>query len=278
MENYYKILDVDENSTAEDIKKSYRSLASKHHPDKGGDTATFQKIQQAYSVLGDQEKRKEYDFLRNNQHSGFRFTGENFNSNFDPFGEIFGFNPEHFFRQKTTQRKNRNIKITLTISLEETLDKIEKILELNFGNENKTVKIDLPRGVKSHSTFKYTGLGDRTLLHFPPGDLLVDVVIADNKKFQPMGNDLITTISIDCFDAMLGSVVKIEGLDGKELEFNINPGTQPGAKYKLKGQGLYVPGSSIRGDLLVVVELTVKKYNEKEINLIKTIKSKLDEN
>jgi len=279
MENYYKILGVEENASQEDIKRSYRSLASKHHPDKGGNTAEFQKIQEAYSVLGNQEKKREYDFLRQHPRREFKFNSKNFGAEFDPFGDIFGFNQEDFFRQRATQRKNRNIKISLTISLEETLDNIEKILELNINNETKTVKIDIPRGVRHQSTFKYSKLGDNTISHLPPGDLLVDVFIADHKKFQISGSDLVTTISLDCFDAILGTTVKIDGLDGKELEFNINPGTQLGTKYKLKGQGLYIPNSSIRGDLLVVVaDLIIKKYTDKETELIRTLQSQLNEN
>jgi len=276
MLNYYETLGIKENATADEIKKAYRSLASKHHPDKGGNTARFQEIQEAYSVLSDERKKQEYDFQKSNHFTEFTFRSNNFSGH--PFEEMFGFGPEEFFRQRAQQRKNRNIKINVALNLIETLNPIEKILQVKSGNEIKNVKIDIPRGVRSHSTFKYSGVGDTSFPHLPPGDLLVEIIILPDEKFQVSGSDLITALIVDCFDAITGSSVKIQGLDNRELEFNINPGTQNGAKYKLKGQGLYLPNSSSRGDLFVIISLSVKKYSNKNLELIKQIKSQLDEN
>jgi len=276
MENYYKTLGIEENASQEEIKRAYRSLASKHHPDKGGDTATFQKIQEAYSTLSDEKKKNEYDFVRSNPTHEFRFRTNDFTGN--PFEEFFGFQPEDFFRQRTQIRKNRNIKINIGINLHETLDNIEKFIQVKSGNELKNVKIDIPRGVRSNSAFKYSGLGDTSIPHLPPGDLLVEVIVVPDDRFQISGTDLITTLAVDCFDAITGATVKVQGLDNKELEFNINAGTSNGAKYKLKGQGLYLPNSLARGDLFVIINLTVKKYDSKDIELIKQIKSQLNEN
>lgn len=277
MSTYYEVLGVNEKATADEIKKAFRVLASKHHPDKGGDTATFQRIQEAYAVLGDEQKRQQYDMQRNNPFPQFQFRSGNFDG-FDPFAEMFGFNPEQFFRQRAEPRRNRNIKIGLGIQLEETLSSIEKMLQLQIGNGNRTVKIDIPQGARSGQIFKYSGLGDNSIQNLPPGDLLVELHVQPHEKFQINGTDLYTSVTVDCLDAITGCQVKISGLDKKELEFSLYPGTQPGAKYKLKGQGLYVPNSNIRGDLFAIINLTVKKLDKSSIDLIEKLKPQLNEN
>lgn len=276
MENYYEILGIKQTADSDEIKRAYRYLASRHHPDKGGDTAVFQKIQQAYDVLSDQNKRAEYD-QQHNTSPGFRWNFDNDPSSFTPFEEIFGFHTDNFFRRRTHQRKNRNIKISITVGLEETLGPIEKIIQIQHGNELKNVRIDIPPGVCSHQNFKYSRLGDNSIANVPPGDLLVEVIVASHEKFQVSGNDLITTLSIDCLDAITGITAKIQSIEGNELEFNIYPGTSHGAKYKLKGQGLLVPNSTVRGDLFIVINLVVKKYSDSSIEIIKKIKSQLNE-
>jgi len=276
MKNYYQSLGIEENASMDEIKKAFRSLASRYHPDKGGDTAKFQEIQEAYSILGDENKKQQYDMERKNPFPQFHFRSRNFDG-INPFEEIFNFGSEDFFRQGN-RRKNKNIRIGITVSLEDTLAPIEKYIQIKTSSGLKNVRIDIPRGIRSQQTFKYSGLGDESNPNFSPGDLIVDVFISPNEKFQISGSDLITIIKIDCLDAITGCQTKIQGLDGKELEFNILPGTQPGAKYKLKGQGLFVANTSIRGDLFVVVNLTVKKLDQKGLELVLNLKSQLNEN
>lgn len=276
MKNYYNILGIDNNASADEIKKAFRTLASKHHPDKGGDTAKFQEIQEAYGILGDERKRQQYDQERNNPFPQFQFRSSDFNG-FNPFEDLFNFGHEEFIRQRT-ERKNKSVRISINVSLEETLAPIEKYIQLKTFKEIKNVKIEIPRGLKSHQTFRYNGLGDESNPNLPPGDLIVDVFVIPNDKFQISGSDLITVTKIDCLDAMTGCLTKIKGLDGNELEFNILPSTQSGAKYKLKGQGLFVSNTSIRGDLFVIVNLTVKKLDQKGLELVEKLKSQLNEN
>lgn len=277
MLNYYEVLGVNENATADEIKKAFRVLASRHHPDKGGDTAKFQQIQEAYATLGDDQKRQQYDIQRKNPFPQFQFRSGNFDG-FDPFSEMFGFNPDQFFRQRTEQRRNRNLKIALVVTLEETLNPIEKVIQLQGQQGNRTIKIDIPQGARAGQVFKYPGLGDSNISNLPPGDLLVELHIHPHEKFQANGTDLYTSVTVDCLDAITGCQIKISGLDGTELEFGLYPGTQPGAKYKLKGQGLYVPNSNIRGDLFAIINLTVKKLDKSSIDLIEKLKPQLNEN
>lgn len=277
MSTFYEVLGVNEKASQDEIKKAFRSLASKHHPDKGGDTATFQKIQEAYATLSDEQKRQQYDMQRQNPFPGFQFNHQHFQQGFDPFSEIFGFGPEGFFRQKAEPRRNRNLKIGMVIELADTLEPISKVIQINLPQGTKNVKIDLPRGVRSGQTFKYSGLGDTSISNLPAGDLLVEIHINPNERFQVNNVDLHTTVFVDCLDAMIGCSTKILGLDGRELEFSVLPGTQPGAKYKLRAQGLYLPNSSIRGDLYATINLTVKKLDPSGIDLIKKVKEQLNE-
>ena len=276
MQNYYSILGVSENASAEEIKRAYRSLASKHHPDKGGDTAKFQEIQAAYDILIDPEKRSLYDRSKNNQ-----FVHEfQFNSN-DPFEHLrsmFGFPGGDFFNQnRAAQRKNRNLKIVITIDLSETLDELSKFVQLNRGNSLQTVKLDLPAGIQHGQIFKYSGLGD-TSLPLPPGDLLVEVNVNPDNRFRIENFDLIADVKIPLFDAILGCEGLVTNLKGSNLSFTINPCTPPGTKYKLKGQGLRVPNSVLRGDLIAVISYDVPKYHPDQLALIKNLKETLDEN
>lgn len=277
MQNYYEILGIKENANAEEIKRAFRSLASKHHPDKGGDTAAFQRIQEAYSILGDEQKKQQYDNQKNNPFQEFRFNHQNFGPGFDPFNEMFGFGPEGFFRQRAEPRKNRSIRIQLLIDLADTLKSYSKLIQINSPQGTKNVQIDLPPGVRAGQTVKYPGLGDNSNPNLPAGDLLVEIHIKPNDQFQVNNVDLYTVANIDCLDALVGCTAKIRGLDHRELEFNVLPGTQPGTKYKLKGQGLYVPNSSVRGDLYTIINLTVKKLDQTSIDLIKQVKDKLNE-
>lgn len=278
MSTYYEVLGVNEKATPEEIKKAFRVLASRHHPDKGGDTARFQQIQEAYAVLSDEQKRQQYDMQRQNPFSGFQFHHQNFDQGFDPFSEIFGFGPEGFFRQRAEPRKNRSLRIQLIIDLADTLSPISKYIQLNSPQGSKNVKIDLPQGVRPGQTIKYPGLGDTSNPNLPAGDLLVEVQVRPDDRFQINNVDLYTAVLIDCLDAMIGCNAKIQGLDNRELEFSVLPGTQPGAKYKLKGQGLYVPNSPVRGDLYAVINLTVKKLDQPSIDLIRKVKEQINEN
>ena len=259
MQDYYQTLGVNENASSDEIKKSYRTLASKHHPDKGGDTAKFQEIQAAYDILSDPKKRAEYDHQRNNPGvNEFIFTH---GDPFEHLRSIFGFSGGDFFN-RTQQRKNRNLKISLILSLAETLEEISKFVEIVRGSQKQTVKLDLPPGVQHGQIFKYSGLGDNSL-PLPPGDLLVEINITPDYRFRIDNFDIITHVKINCFDAILGCEALVPSIKGNDLTFNVAPGTNPGAKYKLKGQGLRVTNSNLRGDLIAIIDVDIPRLEQK---------------
>ena len=279
MANYYEILGVNTDADADTIKRAYRSLASRNHPDKGGDTAKFQEIQAAYDVLSDPQRRQQYDHELTNPFPGgqFHFHAGNFDHGdpFEHFRNMFGFGSEQFGRQRSQPRRNRSLRISIEIDLVDTLVDQSKFIQIN---KDKNVKIDLPRGVRSGQTFKYSGLGDASNPNLPPGDLLVDVHVRPHPSFQVTNFDLITVVEIDCLDALTGCQASIVNLQGNKLEFNIAPGTGAGAKYKMRGQGLAVPNSPVRGDLIAVVQVSVKKLDPAQIQLVQQLKQSLYEN
>lgn len=279
MPTHYETLGVDKTATSDEIKRAYRKLASQHHPDRGGETARFQEIQAAYDTLIDNEKRQLYDHEQANPFAR-GFAGGNFHGAdpFDHLRNMFGFDTNEFFRQHGSHRKNRNLRIIIELNLEDLLQPGFKLIEITGPSGKKTIRIDIPMGVRHGQTLKYSGLGDQSNPNIPPGDLLAEVVIRPHPNFRVMDFDLVSDITIDCLDAMTGTDVVVTGLDRKELAFTIHPGTAPGTKYNLRGQGLPLPNSNLRGDLIIVVNLSVKKLEGHLLKSVNELKQKINEN
>ena len=267
------MLGVAKNATVDEIKRAYRKLASQHHPDKGGDTAKFQEIQTAYDTLSDPNKRAAYDNPQpQHQHFDFNFGPDNLD---DVFGSFFrgGANPFQHARQQP--RRNRNVQATIQVGLQETLSECRKTLNIQTANgQNRTVDVTIPKGITSGSTIRYPGLGDRMFENLSPGDLLLTVEIIRNPNFEVHGLDLITSLTLDCFDAILGSDQQVVGLDGKVFVIRTPAGCQPGTKLKIPGEGLWQFQNDVKGSLFARVSVTIpKNLNEEQIKLVHSIKN-----
>lgn len=273
---HYATLGVAENASPDDIKKAFRSLASKHHPDKGGATARFQEIQAAYAVIGDEQKRAQYDAER--QGGGFRFSvnGNPFNSGMPPgMEDLFarfnfggGGDPFGPFRQQQQPRRNKDLQVRINVNLIDTLQDQKKTISVQTtGGERTTVEVQIPRGVTTGTTIKYPGLGDNLFTSLQRGDLYVQFEVTAPADFQVMGIDLLTDITINSVEAMVGCEKTVRCLDGTELILTIPAGTQPMSKFRIYKQGLWQIHQDLRGNLLVNVNIVTPALSPEAVKV-----------
>jgi DnaJ-class molecular chaperone len=260
--DYYSTLGLNKGANAEEIKKAYRGLAMKHHPDRGGDSAQFQKIQEAYATLSDDQKRQEYDFSQQNP-GGHQFhfhTGNNpFN---DVFGNMFGgggFGGNPFgFRQQRQQ--NATVSINLDISLEEAF--LGKTLDAEIQMSNgrkKLINVDIPAGVDNNSQIRYQGMGEDSIPGIPPGDLIIIIHVRQHAVFKRENDNLILEKQVDVWDAMLGMDITFQTLDGRQLSVSIPQGSQPETLLMCKNEGMKNIHSGQRGNLYVKLKIQIPK-------------------
>ena len=259
--DYYSTLGVNKGANAEEIKKAYRGLAMKHHPDRGGDQAQFQKIQEAYATLSDDQKRQEYDFGQ--QHPGgnqFHFhTGNN------PFGDVFGnmFNGGGFggpfgFRQGRPQ--NPTVSITIEITLEEAFTGKTLDAEIQLSNgKKKLINVEIPAGVDTNSQIRYQAMGEDNIPGIQPGDLIINIRVRPHSIFKRENNNLIFEKSLSVWDAILGTDVTFHTLDGRQLSVTVPPGSQPETMMMCKNEGMRDVHSGQRGNLYVKLKIQVPK-------------------
>lgn len=262
--SFYDTLGVSENASQDEIKKAFRRLASQHHPDKGGDKARFQEIQQAYDTLGDTGKRQQYDLeSQGMNHGGIRFNWNAHNGNINDIFREFGFGENSPFDRMRQPRRNKDIRVNVELPLEETLQTSAKTIHIQTTNGHReTLSINIPRGIEHGSTIKYTGLGDNFFETLPRGDLYIVVFLAPHKRFRVTNSDLVTEIKIDAIDAMIGTQHEIVGIDGRTFLLTIPAGCQPGTRLRIKDQGLYSMNSQHRGNIIVEVQVGIRSITD----------------
>ena len=270
--DFYQTLGVSETASQDEIKRAYRKLAAQHHPDRGGDTAKFQSISQAYDTLGDQTKRAQYDAQRKGMGSfgdmgGFHFTSDNIN---DIFNQMFGGGTPFgsAFRQSRTQqvrRKNRDLNIRVKISFKQSYTGTE--LEATYQTPNgrkENVIIKIPEGVQTGQTIRYQGLGDDTDPNLPRGDLNVSIAVEHDQNYNRRNNDLLVYLNVDPIEAMIGCKKTIENLDGTQLNIAVRPGVQHGTEYVTNGLGFNNLRGG-RGNLITVINIKVPAVTDHKI-------------
>ena len=249
--DYYKILGVDKRATEEDIKKAYRKLARKLHPDLNPNDKDahkkFQEVNEANEVLSDPEKRKKYDeYGKDWQHAdqfeqakqsrrqqSFSESGS-FGGNYgeedfsDFFSSMFGGSGN----RSQAKFKGQDYNAELQLSLKEAYTTHPKTLTVN----GKNVRITIPAGVENGQVIKLKGYGAPGRNGGPAGDLFITFVIANDVKFKRMGNDLYSTEEIDLYTALLGGEKIIDTMSGK-IKMEVKPEVQNGTKIRLKGKG-----------------------------------------
>tara|TARA_B100000900_G_scaffold252152_1_gene214876 strand:- start:1193 stop:2044 length:852 start_codon:yes stop_codon:yes gene_type:complete len=283
MKDYYQILGVPENASYEQIKKAFKEIAKKEHPDRGGDEAKFKEANEAHDTLKNSQKRHDYDTMRkfggSGQGQGFNFTGDHPFFNEDIFADFFsGFggpgNPTMRTRTfRSNPRGNKNVQVRMAISIKEAMTNNEKTIsyKLPSGREEfATVKI--PAGVQHGINFKFAGMGDDSIKNMPRGDLMVQMSVLDSDGYTRQGNDLYTDKTIDCFQAIRGCDIELRTLEDNIIKVRVPAGTQHGTLLSVKGRGMPVHKSlNIRGNLYVKLLILIPQLSAADLKIIKDL-------
>jgi curved DNA-binding protein len=292
--DYYKVLGVDKKASQEDIKKTYRKLAVKFHPDKNpGDKKSeekFKEINEAYDVLGDVEKRKKYDDLGENWQQYQQRGAPNNNQQYynpqggSPFGGEGGFSDffESFFgggssgfggsRQRSTRKvKGEDYQAETTITLEEAFHGTTR--QINLSTQKLNLK--LKPGIADGQILRMKEKGAPGINGGPDGDLFITIHIQKHHLYERKGDDLYFDQPLDAYTAILGGKLSVQAID-KPLNINIPAGTDSGKTFRLKGMGMPLEKDATqRGDSYVRVMITVPKHlSAEDRELLSTLANK----
>jgi curved DNA-binding protein len=281
--DYYKILGVDKKASQGEIKKAYRKLAMKYHPDhtKGdkGAEEKFKKISEAYAVLSDKEKRQQYDtFGSTDFHQ--RYSQEDIFKNFD-FSDIFrefGFggafasgkrggvrfsfgdgSPFGGHPRQQAQMKGSDLVYELPLTLAEVAQGAEKRVTFQHKGRSENVTVKVPPGMVSGKKLRLAGKGDASPYGGPPGDLFIQSKVMTDPVFTAQDYDLVIQREIRLSEALLGTRIKVPTLEGKELSLTIPPGTNHKTKMRLGSLGLPHMKGNGKGDLYVIIKVNIPK-------------------
>lgn len=272
MKDPYKTLELEKSATDEEVKKAYRKLAMKYHPDRnGGDDSMFKEIVEAYEILTDPKKKSQWQSYGQFNGGSYQFDEQFFEEFLKAQGFSDMFNSRYDHSQNT---KRRNITAQIQISLEEAYFGTTR--ELRVGM--KTVSVNIQAGIMNGQRLKLKGLGQRGPSEDLNGDLILTVIVLDHSEYMIDNRGLHKIHKIDVFDAILGGKSMIEVFD-KKINFTIPKGTQNGAVLRIQGKGFPVynqPGKF--GDVYVNVLIELpKNLNQNEISLFNKIKESINE-
>jgi DnaJ-class molecular chaperone len=251
-QDYYSTLGVDRNASSDDIKSAYRKMAMKHHPDRGGSNEEFQRIQEAYAVLGDDQKRAEYTNPQQN-HFGFHFGHGGHGGGFD-FNNIFNMFNQHHQQQQPPPQTRMSLWITLT----DVARGGGRPVTISTHAGVMTVEIDIPIGINDGDNVQYGRIG-------PNGtDLIVNFRIHPNPKWQRNGLNLTTDLPVGIWDCLLGSDIQVQDILGNTITVVIPALTQPGSLLRLRGRGLS-DRTGAQGDLFVRIQARMPSKIDPEL-------------
>lgn len=249
--DYYKILGIDKTAAEADIKKAYRKLARKLHPDLNPNDQEahqkFQQINEANEVLSDPEKRKKYDKYGKDWQHAEQFEqqrqSQRPSQNFSQYSTEEGHDFSSFFEsmfggsghRQQTKFRGQDYQAQLKLSLPDIMETRKQTLTVN----GKNIRITIPAGIENGQVIKLNGHGSPGVNGGPAGDLYITFIIAPNPLFKRSGNDLNITVPIDLYTALLGGEITIDTLNGK-VNLKVKPETQNGNRIRLKGKGVPV--------------------------------------
>jgi curved DNA-binding protein len=247
VKDYYSTLGVARTATPDDIKKAYRKLASQHHPDKGGDTAKFQELEEAYRVLSDPEQRAAHDNPRSD-FGGFGFrqqSGQPFD--FDSIFNMFGTQFHHQRPQRPTTAR-----MTLWMQLSDIAAGGRKTVSVGTAAGAQVIEVDIPAGIEDGASVMYPGLA-------PGGvDLAITFRIHPNPRWQRDGFNLYTDQKVSVWSMITGGEIVVRDILNQELTVTIPPMTQPGQILRCRGRGLKDRASN-PGDMMIRIQAEIPK-------------------
>lgn len=273
--NPYHTLGIKPGASDDEIKKAYRRLASKHHPDKGGDTKRFQEIQAAYDALtsgSPQQGGPQPSGGPGGFHFHFGNRGGNpFHGNpFAGFEDIFRFHREEFDPDGFGGVvRNPDITVRVTCTLEEADRGFSRGIQFLAPQENtpRHRVVEFPAGSYSGLKVRYTGEGGRMTPSRPPGDLYVELTVQPHHFWQVIegSQDLRAQIQVTLRDAMIGTALKIQDISGNDIEVTVPAGTQPGSNLRLRGRGMRNLHTSNRGDAYLELQVQIPALTPEDL-------------
>ncbi len=281
----YEVLGLNKNADAAAIKKAYRKLAKKYHPDinAGNPSAgeRFKEINEAYEVLGNEEKKRLYDtygFLslepgfseeamkQQRQNRNFHFETEAGEDYFqDLFGDLFGAKAGFKNMRGRSYRgytaKGQDIEADVKVDFEEAVLGCDKTFSIQdpVNGSTQSIRVHIPAGVDTGSKVRLKGKGGSGISGGANGDLYLKISVADKQGYERKGLDIYSTVCIPYTTAVLGGEARIHTFYG-DVVCNIKEGTQPGTKIRLKGKGVVsMKNKAVRGDQYAVIQILVPR-------------------
>ena len=242
----YSVLGVGKTATQDEIRKAYRSLAMKHHPDRGGNEEQFKQINEAYTTIGDAKKRAEYD-------SGFSFNSTNWD-------DIF----RHSRRHQHRYQRQAQIRMNLHIDFETSIRGGAKLISVGLGNGISAMEIHIDPGIISGDSARYST---------QVGDLIVTFKVDPSKTWTRVNNNLTREVEVDVWDMILGTQVQVETIWQERINLKIPPKTQPDTLLRIKGKGAKTQWDG-QGDMFVRVKARIPK--DISMELLRAIKDEVD--
>ncbi|MFM2483834.1 DnaJ C-terminal domain-containing protein [Celerinatantimonas yamalensis] len=282
--NYYDILGVARDASEPEIKKAYRRLAKKYHPDVSKEPDAeqhFKEVGEAYEALSDPQKRAAYDQFgsqwkaagagaRQSQHAGGQpFSGAGFGDFFEQaFGQRGGFSG--FEGSRGFQQTGEDIHSKIAIDVRDSYLGGQRSMTLNVAGQRRTLNVKIPRGIKAGQKVRLAGQGYVGRHGGPNGDLFLEIDFLESDVYRVEGTDVFYTLAIAPWDAALGAKVSVPLPDEKQVEMTIPANSSGGRKMRLRGRGL---PAKVPGDLYIELQILLPKAdNEKARQAYQTFK------
>ncbi len=289
--DYYDILEISRSASADEIKKAYRKLSRKYHPDMAPDDKTadqkFKEVQEAYEILRDENKRKQYDqFGHSFQQAGpggghYQSAGGGGPVDFEDLfggggvelGDLFGGAFRGGRRAQPRPQKGESIRLQIEIPFHLAVLGGEHEISLKTGRSSEQLTVKIPAGVDNGSVIRLSGQGNPGIQGGPAGDLLLTIKVGNHPYFKRDGSNLVLEVPVTLTEAALGAKVDVPTLSEGEVTVTIPPGTSSGAKLRLRGKGVTNSKTKQPGDQICSIKIAApKELSDQERGLYEQLK------